>query len=45
MGTKIFSYAHIVAHSKMLAIADICPLLHIHRRTTFHKQMLGTTVT
>lgn len=44
MGTEIFADTHVIAHAKLLAIAEIRSLLHIDRSTTFGKQVLGTTI-
>ena len=43
--TEVFTYADIVTHPEMLAIADICSLLHIDRCAALCKQMLGTAIT
>ena len=44
VGTEVFAYSHIVAHTELPAVAEISTLLHIDGSAALGKQMLGTAV-
>ena len=44
MGTEILADTDIVTYSEMLAVTDICALLHIDKSAALGKQVFGTAI-